>query len=85
MHAMAMKRIALKILGSDKEPIEIILMPEVTVGDILADLNLKREGEVVCLSNHDRYFADEEVIFDKVTDEDKLWVTYPCVYGRCAG
>ena len=77
-----MKQIALKILGSESDPFEIFIMPGMRVKDILAALRL--EGGCV-LANHNRYFAEEEVLFDNVSDGDKLWVTYPCVYGRCAG
>jgi hypothetical protein len=77
-----MKQIALKILGSESDPFEIFIMPGMRVKDILAALRLE-EGCV--LANNNRYFAGEEVLFDNVTDGDKLWVTSLCVYGRCAG
>lgn len=76
-----MKQIALKILGSESDPFEIFIMPGMRAKDILAALRLE-EGYV--LANHKRYFAEEEVLFDKVTDGDKLWVTSRCVPSRCA-
>ena len=54
---MSMKQIALKILGSDADPFEVYLLPEVTAGEILDDLNM--EGEYV-LASANTYSAREE-------------------------
>jgi hypothetical protein len=66
-----LKQIMLKIAGSDSDPLEIDLMPGVTAGEVLNELNLS-VGWVLATSS--AYVSDEEVLYDKVTDGDRLWV-----------
>jgi hypothetical protein len=75
-------QITLKIAGSEREPIDISLMPGVTAGDLLADLHLV-DCVLSAVSNPNRFFAEEEVIYDRVTDGDRLWVSYYVC--RCGG
>ena len=66
-----MKTIALKILGADKEPVDIVISPGATAQHILTQLGLEecalyRQGEQY-------YFHPEEAIYDKVQDGDMLY------------
>ncbi len=66
-----MKRVAIKVLGADKEPVDLVITPEVTAQHILTQLGLEdcalsRQGEQY-------YFQPEEAIYDKVQDGDKLY------------
>jgi hypothetical protein len=73
MHAMNMKQITVKILGSDSDPIDINLMPEVTVGELLAALNLQ-DYVLASVSHPQKVFAEEEVLYDTVMDGDRFWL-----------
>ena len=66
-----MKTIALKLLGADKEPVDIVISPGATAQHILTQLGLEecalyRPGEQY-------YFHPEEAIYDKVQDGDMLY------------
>jgi hypothetical protein len=55
-------------------------MPGVTAGEILEALNL--EGACVLWACPNHPFSEEEVMYDRVTDADRLWVSYyGCVCG----
>jgi hypothetical protein len=78
-----LKTIELKILGSDREPVDIVITPEVTPQDILTQLGLAN----CCLSRQGEqyYFHPEEAIYDTLEDGDKLYAITVCTIGHCAG
>ena len=69
-----MKKITVKVTGSERELQEITVMPGDTVGEVLARLNL--EGYVLSLlPNPDQFldfFEDEEELYSKLTNGDRL-------------
>ncbi len=78
-----MKRVAIKVLGSDSEPVDIVISPGATAQDILTQLGLEscalyRQGEQY-------YFHPEEDIYDTLEDGDKLYAITVCTLGHCAG
>ena len=66
-----MKRLAVVIAGSDKEPLDIILHPGVTAWDILSAADLT---DCVLSPSSDlrKIFAPEEVLYDLVENDQKL-------------
>jgi hypothetical protein len=69
-----MKRISVKIAGSEREPLDIQIMPRTTAGEILAQLNL--ENYVLSLQpNPDQllsFFEDSEDLYSKLSQGDIL-------------
>jgi hypothetical protein len=65
------KRLAIKVLGADSEPVDIVISPGATAQHILTQLGLEecalyRQGEQY-------YFHPEEAIYDKVQHGDMLY------------
>jgi hypothetical protein len=69
-----MKRIAVKVAGSERELQEITIMPGDTVGEVLTQLNLE-DYVLSLLPNPDQFldfFEDEEELYSKLTNGDRL-------------
>jgi hypothetical protein len=73
-----MKRIAVKVAGSETEPQDLTIKPGTTAGEILAQLGL--EGYLLSLPNSDRFFGDDEVVYD-IPNGSKLLATSPMEVG----
>ncbi|MGI0023528.1 MAG: hypothetical protein ACREA4_00105 [Nitrososphaera sp.] len=79
-----MKRIAIKIAGSERDPIDRNIKPGTTAGEILADIGL--EGYLLSTGpNSTRFFAEEENVYSLVSDGDKLYATTPAEVGDSGG
>ncbi len=69
-----MKKIAVKIAGSEREPIDITIKPGTSAGAILSQLNL--EDYVLSLQpNPDQllsFFEDEEDLYSQLSQGDIL-------------
>jgi hypothetical protein len=75
-----MKRIAVKIAGSEREPLDTTIKPGTTSADILTQLNL--QGYLLSTGpNSSHFFGDDELVYPQVTDGDKLWATTPADVG----
>lgn len=70
-----MKTIMLKIAGSEREPLDIILHQGVTAGDVLAATNLT--GHVLCLVGSPVWLPLEEALYDLLTDYETLYACLP--------
>jgi hypothetical protein len=73
------KRLAIKVAGSEREPIDVKLEPGTTCNEILTDLRL--QGYLLSLPNSNRFFGNEEVLYGQVVDGDKLFATTPADVG----
>jgi hypothetical protein len=73
-----MKTIALKVLGSDRMPVDIVITPGVTASDILTKAGL--EGFLLFRKGEQRYFQPEEVLYGLLTDGEML-----CAYAPICG
>lgn len=79
-----MKIIAIKVAGTERDPIDREIMPGTTAGEILADIGLT--GYLLSAGpNSSRFFADEEVIYPLVNDGDKLYATTKAEVGDSQG
>jgi hypothetical protein len=75
-----MKRITVKVAGTDREPIDRNIKPGSTAGEVLADLGL--EGYLLSTGpNADRFFGDSENVYSQVSDGQKLFATTPADVG----
>lgn len=76
----SMKQIAVKVAGSEREPMDITIKPGTTAGEILADIGL--EGYLLSTGpNSNRFFAEDEIVYSQVVDGDKLYATTPAAVG----
>jgi hypothetical protein len=69
-----MKRIVVKIAGSEREPFDITIKPKTTAGEILARLNLE-DYVLSLIPNPDQFldfFEDEQDLYPKLTEVDRL-------------
>ena len=74
------KRIAVKIAGTEQEPLDVILKPGTVASEILDQLNLP--GYLLSKSAGSRqFFGEDEVVYPQVTDGDKLYATTPADVG----
>jgi hypothetical protein len=75
-----MKRIAVKVAGSEQEPMDISIKPGTTASDILNQLNLP--GYLLSTSTgSSQFFGEDEVVYPAVRDGDKLYATTPAEVG----
>jgi hypothetical protein len=76
-----MKRIAVKVAGSEQEPHDITIKPGTTSSDILNQLNLP--GYLLSTSaGSSQFFGEDEVVYPVVRDGDKLFATTPAEVGN---
>jgi hypothetical protein len=69
-----MKTIAIKVAGSEQEPIDVEIAPGTTAGDILRQLGL--QGYLLSTGpTSDRFFGDAENVYAAVRDGDKLFAS----------
>jgi hypothetical protein len=74
------KRIAVKIAGSEREPLDLTIKPGTTIADILTQLNL--QGYLLSTGpNSSHFYGDDELVYPNVTDGGKLWATTPADVG----
>jgi hypothetical protein len=75
-----MKRIAIKVAGSESDPIDRTIKPGTTAGEILADIGLA--GYLLSSGpTSNRFFAEDENVYIQVGDGDKLYATTPADVG----
>ena len=74
-----MKRIAVRIAGSSREPQDITIQPGTTAHEILAQLGL--DGYLLSAKNSQTYFGDDEVVYPQVVDGDLMYATSNAVVG----
>jgi hypothetical protein len=75
-----MKRIAVKVAGSEREPLDTTIKPGTTASDILNQLNLP--GYLLSTSaGSSQFFGEDEVVYPVVRDGDKLYATTPAEVG----
>ena len=75
-----MKSLAVKIAGSEREPLDITIKPGTTAGEILTQLNL--EGYLLSTgANSRQFFGEDEIVYPQVIDGDKLYATTPAEVG----
>lgn len=68
-----MKSIAVKIAGSEREPLDTTIKPGTTAGEILTQLNL--QGYLLSLKNSNHFFAEDENVYPQVVDGDLLYAS----------
>ncbi len=69
-----MKRIFVQLAGAESQPVEISIMPGVTAGELVRELELF--GCVLFRrADPSRFFAGEEVIYDELTEGETLIAT----------
>ena len=69
-----MKTIAIKVAGSDQEPLDVEIAPGTSAGDIIRQLGL--QGYLLSTGPaSDRFFGDDENVYSAVADGDKLFAT----------
>lgn len=69
-----MKTIAIKVAGSEQEPVDVEIAPGTTAGDILRQLGL--QGYLLSTGpNATAFFAEDENAYTVVRDGDKLFAT----------
>jgi hypothetical protein len=75
-----MKQIAVKVAGSEIEPLDVTIKPGTTAGEILNQLNL--EGYLLSTgANSTQFFGEDEVVYTLVRDGDKIYATTPAEVG----
>jgi hypothetical protein len=70
-----MKQIALKVLGSDKEPLDISIDEGVTAGDVLEAADLK--DYILSQRGSSTFLAPQQVVYDLLEDGDMLYASMP--------
>jgi hypothetical protein len=75
-----MKTIAIKVAGTEDDPIDTTLYPGTTVEEILAQHNLQGYLLSTGPDSH-RFFGDDENLYPLVVDGDKLFATTKAVVG----
>jgi hypothetical protein len=78
-----MKTVAIKVAGTESEPLDIQIQPGQTAGEVLGQLGL--QGYILSFPNSSRFFGNEEVLYTAVVDGDKLTATTPAQVGALAG
>jgi hypothetical protein len=74
------KQIAVKVAGSEIEPLDVTIKPGTTAGEILNQLNL--EGYLLSTgANSTQFFGEDEVVYTLVRDGDKIYATTPAEVG----
>jgi len=74
-----MKRIAVRIAGSTREPQDMTIQAGTTAADILRQLGL--EGYLLSAKGSETYFGDTEVVYPQLSDGDLLYATTPAEVG----
>jgi hypothetical protein len=74
-----MKQVAVKVLGTEADPLDIQIQPGQTAGEVLNQLGLS--GYWLSFPNSNRFFGNEEPIYASVVDGDKLVATTPAQVG----
>jgi hypothetical protein len=77
-----MKTVAIKVAGSEQEPLDIQIQPGQTAGEVLGQLGL--QGYILSFPNSNRFFGNEEPIYSQVVEGDKLAATTPAQVGELA-
>ena len=78
-----MKTVAIKVAGTEGEPLDIQIQPGQTAGEVLGQLSL--QGYILSFPNSSRFFGNEEPIYSQVVDGDKLVATTPAQVGVLSG
>jgi hypothetical protein len=78
-----MKTVAIKVAGSEQEPLDIQIQPGQTAGEVVSQLGL--QGYLLSFPNSSRFFGNEEPMYASVVDGDKLVATTPAQVGALAG
>jgi hypothetical protein len=77
-----MKRIAIKVAGSEGPLRDITIKPGTTANDIISQLDL--EGYLLSTGPNSRqFFGDDEVIYPLIEEGAKLYATTPADVGGC--
>jgi hypothetical protein len=71
-----MKEVAIKVLGSDRMPFDLVLSPGMTAGDLLAEADLA--GYVlVRQADPMNYLLPQQALFDLLEDCEMLSASMP--------
>jgi hypothetical protein len=73
------KQVAVKVSGSEAEPLDVQIQPGQTAAEVLSQLGL--QGYILSFPNSNRFFGNEEPIYSQVVDGDKLVATTPAQVG----
>jgi hypothetical protein len=77
------KTIAIKPAGSEADPIDTVIYPGTTAGEILGQHDL--QGYLLSTGpNANRFFGFDENIYPSVVDGDKLWASAKAEVGVIA-
>ena len=68
-----MKVVAIKVLGSDREPLDLELSPGMTAKDLLEGADLA--GYLLVRQGEQHYLQPEEAIYDKLEDCEILYAS----------
>ena len=71
-----MKVVAIKVPGSDQEPLILELCPGMTAGDLLAEADLANYV-LVRTSDPMNFISPQEALYDLVTDCEMLYACLP--------
>jgi hypothetical protein len=76
-----MKSLAVKVAGTNQEPLDISIQPGTTAGDILEQLNL--QGYLLSKdASADKFFGATENVYPQVGDGEKLFATAKTEVGK---
>lgn len=78
-----MKTIAIKVAGTEADPIDTTIYPGTTVAEVLGQYNLQGYLLSTGPDSH-RFCCDEENLYPLVADGDKLYATAKAVVGTAA-
>jgi hypothetical protein len=67
------KQISIKVMGTESDPLDVILQPGQTAGEVLEGLGL--QGFILSFPNLTKFFGNEELLYPSVVDGDKLAAT----------
>ena len=76
-----MKNIAIKVCGTCEDPVDLTIEPGVTPTDIFSGLNFSQDKQnflLLCNSFQQAPFDNNEDIYDKVDDSEKLFIVQAC-------
>jgi hypothetical protein len=77
------KQISIKVMGNTEDPLDVIIQPGQTAGEVLEGLGL--QGFILSFPNSTKFFGNEEVLYPAVVDGDKLQATTKAQVGVVQG
>ena len=77
-----LKRILIKFVGGEKEPVEVFIGPGTTTADLLRELNLDTNGFFVSKGTEDTTFGAGESLYPVLEDGGLVYVASQVTAGQ---